>query len=108
MGQSLIKNYVHIVFSTKNRQRLILPPFDSELYAYIGGISNDLGCQSIIVGGHVDHVHILTLLSNKIPLMTLVQKIKASSSKWIKTKGSRFEEFYWQKDMELFQLPLNR
>ena len=28
--------------------------------------------------------------------MDLIEKIKTSSSKWIKTKGARFSEFYWQ------------
>jgi len=67
-----------------------------ELYAYIGGISNELSCPAVQVGGYLDHVHILVLMSQKIPLMTLVQKIKANSSKWIKSKGEQFNEFYWQ------------
>lgn len=28
--------------------------------------------------------------------MKLVQEVKAHSSKWIKTKGSKYEHFFWQ------------
>ena len=96
MGQSLVKNYVHIVFSTKYRQPLIHPPYEEELHAYLGGVCNELECPVLIVGGYTDHVHILCMLSKKIPLMTLVQKVKASSSKWFKTKDKSLVNFFWQ------------
>ena len=96
MGQSLVKNYVHIVFSTKYRDPMIYPPFEEELYAYLGGTCNELECPVIAVGGYMDHVHILCMLSKKIALMTLVQKVKANSSKWFKTKDKRLENFFWQ------------
>lgn len=96
MGQSLVQNYVHIVFSTKYRQPLIHPPYDKELFAYLGGTCKELESPVIEVGGYLDHVHILCMLSKKLPLMTLVQKVKAHSSKWIKTKDEKLANFYWQ------------
>jgi putative transposase len=96
MGQSLVKNYVHIVFSTKYRQPLILPPVEAELHSYLGGICNKLECTVVKVGGYTDHVHILCMLSKKIALMKLMEELKGSSSKWIKTKGELYKNFYWQ------------
>jgi REP element-mobilizing transposase RayT len=96
MGQSLAKNYLHIVFSTKHRQPLIHEPVESELHAYLGGICNKLGCQVIKVGGYTDHIHILCLLSKKITLIKLMEEVKSHSSKWIKTKGDAYKNFYWQ------------
>ncbi|MFT3935839.1 MAG: IS200/IS605 family transposase [Chitinophagaceae bacterium] len=96
MGQSLVKNYIHIVFSTKHRQQLIYPPVENELHSYIGGICNKLDCHVIKVGGYTDHIHILCMLSKKIALMKLLEEIKSHSSKWIKTKGPDYENFYWQ------------
>ncbi len=96
MGQSLVKNYIHLVFSTKYRQPLIYPPVEAELHAYLGGVCNHLECQSIKVDGFTDHVHILCMLSKKIALMKLVEEVKSHSSKWIKTKGPGYENFYWQ------------
>ena len=96
MGQSLVKNYIHLVFSTKHRQPLIYPPVEAELLAYLGGICNKLECTVIKVGGYTDHIHILCMLSKKIALMKLMEELKSYSSKWIKTKGKGYENFYWQ------------
>jgi putative transposase len=96
MGQSLVKNYIHLIFSTKNRESLIVPPMEQELHAYLGGICNKLDCTVIKVGGYTDHIHILCMLSKKIALMKLIQELKSHSSKWIKTKGTGYGNFYWQ------------
>ncbi|NNE32515.1 MAG: IS200/IS605 family transposase [Winogradskyella sp.] len=96
MGQSLVQNYLHIVFSTKHRQALIHPPNEEELHAYIGGTCKELGCPVLIVGGYTDHIHILCMLSKKVALMNLIQKVKANSSRWIKTKDRSLENFFWQ------------
>jgi len=86
MGQSLVKNYLHIVFSTKLRVPIIHPPYNLELYSYLGGICNNLESQVLKVGGYSDHVHILCMLSKKIALMKLLEELKSHSSKWMKTK----------------------
>lgn len=96
MGQSLVKIYTHIVFSTKHRQPLITGEIELELFSYIGGICNQLGCPTISVGGYKDHVHILCLLSKKITMMKLMEEVKGHSSKWIKTKGPEYQNFFWQ------------
>src|SRR5690606_8399584 len=96
MGQSLVKNYIHIVFSTKHRKPLIRESVEKELYSYLGGICKRLECQVIIVGGYTDHIHILCMLSKKIALMKLLEELKSHSSKWIKTKGEAYTNFYWQ------------
>src|SRR5690606_18126331 len=96
MGQSLVQNYIHIVFSTKHRRPIIHPPVEKELHAYLGGMCNRLECQTIIVGGYTDHIHILCKFSKKIALMKLLGEVKSHSSKWIKTKGEDYGNFYWQ------------
>ena len=104
MGQSLVKNYIHIIFSTKYREALIRPPVQDELYRYIGGICNEMECPPIKIGGYTDHVHILTMLSKKIALMKLLEEVKSHSSKWMKTKGSDLKNFYWQNGYGAFSV----
>lgn len=96
MGQSLTKNYIHIVFSTKYRRHLIDEQIETDLHKYITGICNQLECYPIRVGGYTDHIHILCVLSKKIALMKLVQTIKANSSKYVKKKGLKYKDFSWQ------------
>lgn len=96
MGQSLVKNYLHIVFSTKYRAPIIHPPYETELHAYLGGVCNNLECHTLKIGGYTDHVHILCMLSKKIALMKLLEEVKSHSSKWMKTKDISLSNFYWQ------------
>ncbi|MCB9312924.1 MAG: IS200/IS605 family transposase [Lewinellaceae bacterium] len=104
MGQSLVQNYLHVTFSTKHRLPLIRPSIESELHAYLGGILGHLECKPITIGGTEDHVHILFLLSQKIALMKVLEEIKNHSSKWIKTKGPEFRQFYWQRGYGAFSV----
>jgi len=96
MPQSLVKNYIHIVFSTKRRYPFIDEQIKSELFSYLAGICKNKESYPIAVGGHVDHIHVLCLLSRKIALMSLVEELKSHSSKWIKFKGEQYKDFYWQ------------
>ena len=96
MPQSLVKNYIHITFSTKERHPFIDKSIDDELYAYLAGICKKQESFPVEIGGTEDHVHILCLLSRKIALMKLVEELKSHSSNWMKTKGNKFQNFYWQ------------
>ena len=96
MGQSLVKNYLRLIFSTEHRESLIDKAIQPELHSYLGGICNDLECYPVKIGGHFDHVHILCMLSKKIALMKLLEEVKSHSSKWMKTKGEGLNNFYWQ------------
>lgn len=104
MGQSLVKNYIHIIFSIKLRAPLIIESIENELYSYIGGICNQLECYPVKIGGYIDHIHILCMLSKKIPLMKLLEEIKVHSSKWIKTKDDTLKKFYWQNGYGAFSV----
>ena len=96
MPQSLVKNYIHICFSTKERFPFIDHQIKQELFAYLGGICKNLESYAIEIGGVEDHIHILCNLSRKIALMKLIEELKSHSSKWIKTKGDKYSTFYWQ------------
>ena len=104
MPQSLSKVYVHIVFSTKNRVNTIDKHIENSLYEYIGGICKGMECNPVIVGGHKNHVHILCLLSRKVAQMKLLEEVKKQSSKWIKTKGQQYQNFYWQDGYGIFSV----
>ncbi len=101
MPQSLSKVYVHIIFSTKNRQNLIDNSIEVSLYEYLGG---RLECNPVKVGGHKNHVHVLCLLSRKVAQMKLLEGIKKQSSKWIKTEGEAYSNFYWQDGYGIFSI----
>lgn len=104
MPQSLSKVYVHITFSTKHRKELIDKNIEKELYNYLGGICKKLECNPVQVGGYKNHVHVLCLLSKKVAQIKLLEELKKSSSKWIKTKGNNYSSFYWQDGYGIFSV----
>ena len=104
MAQSLVKNYLHIIFSTKLRTEFIDKKIENELFSYIATICKDYDSPAIQIGGTDDHIHILLNLSRKFAIMKVIQEIKAHSSKWIKTKGAEFSNFYWQSGYGAFSI----
>ena len=96
MSQPIVKNYIHIIYSTKNRVPFLNPVIQPELFRYLSVICKNYDCVPLKMGGYSDHVHILCLLSKKIPLIKLIEQLKSHSSKWIKTKDLYLKNFYWQ------------
>lgn len=104
MSQSLSEVYVHITFSTKKRYPFIDENIKEELWTYVGGLCKTLECNPVRVGGYHDHIHICCILSKKITQIKLLEDIKKESSRWIKTKGQRYEKFYWQDGYGIFSV----
>jgi putative transposase len=96
MAQTLVSLYVHVVFSTKNRANIISPEIENELWSYLGGILNNNKSKLLASNGTENHIHLLISLSKNIGLSELVGDIKRDSSKWIKTKGEKYQKFQWQ------------
>ena len=108
MPQSLAQILLHIIFSTKNREPLIHLEIEKELYAYMASICNDNGCYAHRIGGTQDHIHITCNLSRTITVSKLLEEVKKSSSKWIKTKGDLYKNFTWQKGYGAFSLGMSQ
>jgi REP element-mobilizing transposase RayT len=96
MSQSLVKNLVHLIFSTKNRERLITDAVRPELHAYMAGILQSLESPALTINSVADHVHILFSLDKDRAIAKVVMEVKRGSSKWIKTQGRAFRKFHWQ------------
>jgi putative transposase len=96
MAQTLVCLRVHVIFSTKDRRPMITPEVEPELYAYMAGTAKNLDSPCLAAGGTSNHVHLLISQSKNIALSHLMEEIKKSSSKWIKTKGPAFRSFGWQ------------
>ncbi|WNJ19867.1 IS200/IS605 family transposase [Pontibacter sp. G13] len=104
MSQSLTSLYVHIVFSTKYRNPVLVDPFEELIHKYLYGIAKNLGCSAVAIGGHLDHVHILCRASKKIPMMDLVKTLKGNSSRWISLEFPELRQFQWQKGYAAFSV----
>ncbi len=97
-----------IVFSTKNRDRVLVPEYRKELFKYIWGILEKKKCHLYQINGVEDHIHILTHLHPAVALADLIKDIKLASSKFIKENGL-FPDFNgWQDGYGAFTYAMDR
>jgi REP element-mobilizing transposase RayT len=94
-------NFVHCVFSTKNRKDLIPAELLESLCAYFVGISNHLKIKTLAIGGTENHIHLLLGLPPTITVAEAVQKLKANSSRWL---GEHGIDFQWQQGYGAFSV----
>ncbi len=97
MPQSLAQIYIHLVFSTKKRQRFFQDEvLNEQLRAYLGGTLRELGCPSMGIGTPEDHIHILFCLSRTHAIAEVIGQMKSSSSRWMQKQPGGCREFAWQ------------
>jgi putative transposase len=104
MPQSLSKNLIHLVFSTKNREPVLTEAVREPLCAYASAVLRDLDSHVIAMSAWHDHVHILLELSKNHSLARIVMEVKRATSKWIKTQGKGFAGFHWQNGYGAFSI----
>ncbi len=65
-------------------------------------VFQDLTCPAVLINSVEDHTHILFELSRTVAISEVVERVKKGSSKWIKTKGTRYTGFAWQAGYGIF------
>jgi putative transposase len=104
MPQSLAKNLIHLVFSTKNREPVLNESVREPLHDYASAVLRDLDSHVIAINAWRDHVHILFTLGRNHSLAQVVMEVKRATSKWIKTQGPAFAKFHWQSGYGAFSI----
>ncbi len=103
MPQSLAQVYLHVIFSTKNREPYLEDAnLRQETYAYMSSICRGMKSPSLLIGGVADHVHILCKFARTCTMADLVKEVKRESSLWLKTKDPNLGSFYWQEGYGVF------
>jgi len=101
---SYVSCLMHVVFSTKDRRRVVTPAMQSKLWPYLGGIARNNKMKALQVGGIEDHVHILLSLPATLDVAKAVQLLKGNSSKWIHETFADERGFEWQKGYGAFSI----
>ena len=104
MPQSLSLVVIHLIFSTKDRRPYIDDANEDNAHAYLAGVIRNSGCECYRVGGMPDHVHLAIRLSRTITIADLVEKLKSSSSRWLKTAANDMADFAWQRGYACFSI----
>ena len=104
MSQSLSSVLIHLFFSTKNRDPFITPAIETEPHPYMATIFRELESPSLAIDGTTDHAHILFSMARVVTIADIVEEVKTSTSKWIKTRGREFRNFHWQRGYGAFSI----
>ena len=104
MPQSFTRIFAHLVFSTKNRQPFLDDSIRPRVHAYQATIIRDLGSPWVVVGGVAEHVHLLFDMGKLQLPVSFVEQVKRESSKFVKTLGSKYQRFYWQRGYGMFSV----
>jgi putative transposase len=101
MSHSYAQNYLHVVFSTKERRKLIAEPMQPKLWAYMAGVGRNHGVLVLANGGMTDHVHLLVQLPPVVSLAEAVSLLKSNSARWMNEHGMNFA---WQEGYGAFSV----
>ena len=102
MPQSLANILIHVIWSTKERRPLVNEDVRAGLHSYMVGIFKNLESPTLIINSVSDHVHVLCQLSKNIAACKVVEEVKKSSTKWLKTQGVSL--FAWQNGYGVFSV----
>ncbi|MEO7977436.1 IS200/IS605 family transposase [Flavobacterium sp.] len=102
---SLIKVYIHFVWSTKNRvPYLNTSELRQKVWNHIKGNAKEKGIFIDFINGYSDHCHCLVSLGVDQSIQKIMQLIKGESSFWINKNQLTKEKFEWQDEYFAFSV----
>ena len=101
MSHTYTQNVIHVVFSTKHRDKTISRDFQPRMWAYVAGICKNHGILVHAIGGMDDHIHLLIEIPAPLSLAKAVLAIKSNSSQWTNDQGDKFA---WQQGYAAFSV----
>ncbi len=94
MANSYYEIYLHIVWTTKNREEMITQDVERLINSIIESKVHNQDTRVIAIGNTKDHIHLLIAVGPKFDISTLIKEIKGLISYHINhnTDGN----LYWQ------------
>ena len=102
MANSYTQLHIQFAFAVKYRQALIQPIWKERLHEYITGIFQKNNHKMLQINSMPDHIHIFIGMGPTQSIASLIQNVKAESSKWIKDKKFCTTPFAWQEGYGAF------
>jgi len=95
---------IHVVFSTKQRFKLLRKDWRDDLFAYMGGTATQHKSTLLRSGGMADRIHLLLKIHPGFAISDTVKLIKGNSSKWINENRKINARFEWQRGYGAFSV----
>lgn len=91
-----IRMWVHIIWSTKNRERIITREIKQKLLEHIKENAKNKNIFIDFINCVEDHIHMTISLGSQQTISKVVQLIKGESSNWINKNKLLHGHFEWQ------------
>ena len=96
---SWVRVYIHMVFSTKNREPFLnSKELRKQVFQHIKKNADEKGIWLDCVNGWQEHAHCLISLGKEQTISKVAQLIKGESSFWINQNKLTENKFMWQDD----------
>jgi putative transposase len=104
MLHSFTKIYIHLVWSTKTREPLLVKDVRSLVEKHILDYSEAKEINILSIKTQIDHVHVLISLGSDQKVDDLVKLMKGESSHWINSENLIRSKFSWQRGYGAFSV----
>ena len=104
MPHSYIANWLHIIWSTKNRDRSIFKESAIKIRQHFLEKAEENNAPIETINIQPEHVHILLNLPATKSLDSVVHQLKGESSHWINDEKILTGHFHWQKGYGAFSV----
>ncbi|MEQ9090685.1 MAG: IS200/IS605 family transposase [Balneola sp.] len=104
MPKNLSIIWLHAIWSTKNRNKVLGKSFRFKLFKHVKEYAINNGIQLDIINGVEDHVHCLFRLKTSQSPAEVIKLIKGESSFWINKNVVLEDKFEWQVGYGIFSV----
>ena len=101
MSHTYFQNVMHVVFSAKERRKMIPTNMRERLWSYTAGICKHQKVFVHAIGGMEDHIHLLLQFPATVVVSEAIKTIKANSSSWM---SDEIGQFAWQQGYGAFSV----
>ncbi|MBL7047193.1 MAG: IS200/IS605 family transposase [Candidatus Marinimicrobia bacterium] len=102
--QTYHKIWMHFVWSTKKRERIIIKELTQKLIFHFKEYGEENSIYVDTVNGEMEHIHLLTGLKPTQAPSDIANLIKGESSHWINSNNFIRGKFSWQRGFSVFSV----
>lgn len=89
--------YYHLVWTTKNREPVITPVIEDQLFPYLTRKVAELEMRLHAINGWYDHIHLVASIPPKLAVAEAVKRLKGGSSHYLNQLVRLDFTFAWQR-----------
>jgi putative transposase len=74
--------FYHFIWTTKNREPLLVPAIELNVYRFLHAQANEMYVPLFVIGGVMDHLHVLAAVRPAVSPAQFMHQLKGSSSRF--------------------------